>query len=181
MPFIHGPHCRIRSFPTCCPDCKKPVLYWECSHGARVFFDYPIYGKPIRHICQKVHKNKSRVLTTNAEQNQRLLQIETYQCPVCGKIFEQGDGLVRHINQKKKQDDDHADFFGVNLDLIDFDTNVNDTTEDNHPIKPPINNENIFQSSDDPQDISRFKTQQHLNPNQQAFFVLKTPKRKDLP
>jgi uncharacterized C2H2 Zn-finger protein len=178
MPFLHGPHCRIRSFPTKCPECKSPVLFWECSHGTRIFFDYPIYGKPMRHICQKKRERKSFVLITRAEQNQKQLQESTYQCPVCGKLFENEKSLLYHINQKKKQDDNHAEFFGFQLDLIDFDSIL----ENSHEIiqqSQSINlNDNTFDLSDQIQDPSRFKTKQNLSPNQQEFFVLKHTKTK---
>ena len=37
-------------------------------------------------------------------------EIATYQCPVCGKIFDKEQASVRHINQMKKQEDNHASF-----------------------------------------------------------------------
>lgn len=35
----HGPDCQtVRSYPTECPSCKERVVYYECSHGSRMFF-----------------------------------------------------------------------------------------------------------------------------------------------
>ena len=176
MPFHHGAYCRLRSFPTKCPVCKSPVLYWECTHGARVFFDYPIYGKAIRHICQKRKSSKSRVAITQVQQNQQQLEVATYQCPVCGKIFDKEQALARHINQMKKQEDNHAVFFGFQLDLIDFDSEIDNPQEILEQSNALDCKDNEFDLSDLTQDLSKFKTKQNLRPNQQEFFTLKSKK-----
>ena len=48
----HGRHCYLRSYQTKCPKCGVDVLYWECTHGSKVFFKYPPYGKLVRHFCR---------------------------------------------------------------------------------------------------------------------------------
>ena len=58
----HGKHCYLRSFQTSCRKCGADVLYWECTHGSKIFFDYPPYGKLRRHYCRNLdgisHKRK---------------------------------------------------------------------------------------------------------------------------
>ena len=49
----HGKHCYLRSFQSKCPKCNVNILFWECTHGCKVFFEYPPYGKLVRHICRR--------------------------------------------------------------------------------------------------------------------------------
>ena len=35
----HGPECYTRMFQTICRDCDRPVWYFSCNHGSKVFFD----------------------------------------------------------------------------------------------------------------------------------------------
>jgi hypothetical protein len=49
----HGKHCYYRSFQTKCLRCGVEVLYWECRHGCKIFFNYPPYGKLIQHRCRR--------------------------------------------------------------------------------------------------------------------------------
>jgi hypothetical protein len=50
----HGKKCKtLRRWRTKCPDCKKPVIYWECNCGSKVFFDTTADpGEPLnKHEC----------------------------------------------------------------------------------------------------------------------------------
>lgn len=40
----HSPSCRTWSYKTACPDCKKPVFFFSCNCGSRIFFD--LLGPP---------------------------------------------------------------------------------------------------------------------------------------
>jgi hypothetical protein len=128
MVAYHGPHCRIRSFPTKCRKCNASVLYWECAHGVKTFLNYPIYGKPIRHRCNHNSSSKSKVIKGFDEILLNSLHKNRYQCPVCAKIFETQTDLNHHISVQKKQDDAHALYFGSILNKLEFD-NVSERQE----------------------------------------------------
>ena len=102
-------------------------MYWECECGAKAFFGLPIYGKPIRHVCQKTIGlgKRSRPWTVVKEVPERDWQEigrdKIFQCPCCNKIFKNEKGFSTHIIQMKKSDPLHKDFFEAELDLIDFD------------------------------------------------------------
>lgn len=107
----HGKHCYKRSFPTKCPRCGEEVLYWECTHGCKVFFEYPPYGKLIRHRCKKQNKkntkNKYPVIVKGPL---GMPEINFPSCPACGKIFKSEGDLQQHLNQKKKSDFLHKQY-----------------------------------------------------------------------
>ena len=106
----HGKHCQLRAFRTVCPnpDCKKEVFYWECIHGCKVFFEYPIYGKLIRHKCKTIPaggklKKKYRIEVKVPT----FIEKEFFGCPICGKIFKTKEQLNNHIIELKKTDKAH--------------------------------------------------------------------------
>lgn len=37
--YGHPYDCTVRSFPLTCRYCKSTVVYWQCAHGSKVFFD----------------------------------------------------------------------------------------------------------------------------------------------
>jgi len=108
----HGKHCYLRSFQTKCLKCGADVLYWECRHGSKVFFNYPPYGKLIRHFCRHT-TGKLKVKTdfpVIVKIPKGLLEKESPSCPACGKLFKNLKNLNDHINNLKKQDGLHQDF-----------------------------------------------------------------------
>ncbi len=120
----HGKHCYLRSFKTSCPKCKADVLYWECNHGSKIFFEYPPYGKLIKHFCrQNLEKNqRSDPFQVIIKKPIGLLENARTSCPVCGKLFQNDKHLKDHINQMKKNDDNHKDFLE---DQYIFENNFN--------------------------------------------------------
>ena len=48
MHVLHPYVCTSRKFPTDCRRCGQRVVYWECDHGSKVFFDPPDRGE---HQC----------------------------------------------------------------------------------------------------------------------------------
>ena len=48
MYFGHPYDCTARKFPFSCPLCNSTVIYWECHHGSKVWFDPPDQGE---HNC----------------------------------------------------------------------------------------------------------------------------------
>jgi hypothetical protein len=101
----HGSHCYLRSFKTKCPNCGADVLYWECTHGCKVFFEYPPYGKLIKHICKKRrHKNVKKEYKNIVKTPKGLLENSNVYCPACGKAFDNEASLHNHIQEKKKFD-----------------------------------------------------------------------------
>lgn len=121
-------HITKRSFKTTCRECGKPVLFWECDIcHAKAFFSLPIYGKPIRHICDKYLIPKQKKLpkwrTPIEEKEHHPLDIKeftTFNCPVCEKVFRTESQFNDHIRQMKKFDEGHRIFFDNVLDMINF-------------------------------------------------------------
>ncbi len=155
MPRYHGPHCRLRSFPTKCRKCGVMVLYWECTHGCRALFEYPVYGRPLKHHCQEIKKKKTVAIITHNEHKIQLMERSTYQCPVCEKIFETDNALMTHIRQLKKTDDFHAHFFGEVLDLINFDKDDEQIYKETEELNT---NEEIFNVDNNMEDATKYKT-----------------------
>lgn len=110
-------NCTRRAWKTTCPNCKKDVFYWECIHGSRVFFEYPIYGKLIKHVCESIPtsiaqlqiKKINQLIVLNRKQDlQATSSNNTHKnnisymwkphpkCPVCNKIFKNKMDLNQH-------------------------------------------------------------------------------------
>jgi len=109
----HGKHCYLRSFQTVCKKCGADVLYWECTHGSKMFFEYPPYGKLIRHICKKnrgLMRGKKN-FPTIVKTPKGLLENPYFSCPVCGKLFRKEIYLKDHLNEQKKNNSEHKLFF----------------------------------------------------------------------
>ena len=111
----HGKHCVLRTFPTKCPKCKEDVLYWECTHGCKLFFNYPIYGKLIKHICKREVLNKKKKFPVIVKAPIKLLKEEKPSCSVCGKPFNSINDLNSHLREIKKIDPPHKLFYENSL------------------------------------------------------------------
>jgi len=108
----HGRHCYLRSFKTNCKKCGKEVLYWECTHGSKLFFNYPPYGKLIRHNCRGIeYKNKKKSYQVIVKTPNKNLINPSPSCPVCGKLFKYEEEILDHLKELKKNDDLHKHFF----------------------------------------------------------------------
>ena len=103
----HGKHCYLRSFQTSCRKCGADVLYWECTHGSKIFFEYPPYGKLQRHYCRNLNgiSHKRKIFPVVVKKPKGLLENPYFSCPVCGKL------LKDHLNELKKNDSKHKLFF----------------------------------------------------------------------
>ncbi len=135
----HGKHCYLRSFKTSCPTCGADVLYWECTHGSKIFFEYPPYGKLVKHYCRKYLSSKSQkkkfkviVKTPN-----RLFDDPKISCPICGKLFDSNISLDNHLIMLKRTDPEHKNFF---KDRIKF------SEEDHYKNRKKQKENNSFQS-----------------------------------
>jgi len=108
----HGKHCYLRSFQTKCLKCGADVLYWECRHGSKIFFNYPPYGKLIRHYCRQSKGNLQRKtkFPVIVKSPKGLLENESPSCPMCGKLFKNLESLNDHLNNLKNQDALHENF-----------------------------------------------------------------------
>ena len=117
----HGKHCYLRSFQTSCRKCGADVLYWECTHGSKIFFEYPPYGKLQRHFCRQARgflsaKKKYPVVVKSPK---GLLEEPYFICPICAKIFKTKKALEDHIKERKKNDLEHFLFDTNKLNFID--------------------------------------------------------------
>ncbi|MFX1275153.1 MAG: hypothetical protein ACFFBP_09815 [Promethearchaeota archaeon] len=109
---IHGKHCYLRSFKTNCRKCGSEVLYWECTHGSKLFFNYPPYGKLIKHYCRGITaKNKKKKYPVIVKSPNKILIKASPSCPACGKLFKSEGGVLEHLKQVKKSDNLHEFFF----------------------------------------------------------------------
>jgi len=108
------------------------VLYWESTSGAKAFFNRPAYGRLQRHHCpNRSQKKKHQVIATFADHQRKKYQKSiSYQCPVCRKIFEKEPSLVTHLKKLAKQDDAHGDFMEQVSDLISWNPQSPDSSQD---------------------------------------------------
>ena len=134
----HGKHCFLRSFQTSCPSCGADVLYWECHHGSKIFFQYPPYGKLIKHYCRS-SQTKSKVKTIHpiiVKIPKRIFEVSIINCPICGKIFKNESNLHDHIEQMKKNDLQHKLFV---QNKLSFDEDLNNKVQVEFPKFGKIN------------------------------------------
>ncbi len=152
---------KLRSFPTKCKFCGKPILYWESTQGAKVFFNLPIYGRPIRHHCQARHSKKKKpiVKETALDHLRKKVERVSFQCPVCGKIQTTEQDLDNHLRQLRKYDDSHAEFYEM-FDFISEDK-IEDKSESDSLSSP----------------LKSFQTAHNLDVNDDRF-ILKTKSSK---
>ncbi|MFX1501724.1 MAG: hypothetical protein ACFFDH_12230 [Promethearchaeota archaeon] len=117
----HGKHCYLRSFQSKCPKCNASVLYWECTHGSKVFFEYPPYGKLVRHYCRH-HKGSLHIKKTYpviVQKPKGLLEKKSLSCPICGKLFKNANSVKNHIENLRKNDIYHKLFFENKISFED--------------------------------------------------------------
>ena len=93
----HGKHCFLRSFQTTCQRCGADVLFWECTHGSRIFFNYPPYGKLIRHRCSLNKGKNIKKFPIIVKTPEGLLKEPSPSCPACGKLFKYELHLKDHL------------------------------------------------------------------------------------
>lgn len=143
----HGKHCYLRSFKTSCPTCGADVLYWECTHGSKIFFEYPPYGKLIKHYCRnhlssKAQKNKFKVIVKTPN---RLFEDSSISCPICGKTFTNKSSLDNHLNTLRKIDPEHKRLFGHAIEFSEEEHHKKSKKqkEDNSPPSPKFGQLNI--------------------------------------
>ena len=117
----HGKHCYLRSFQVKCLKCGIDVLYWECTHGCKVFFEYPPYGKLIKHNCRLyMNKNRKNKYTIIVKKPNKLLKDVSPSCPICGKLFRTENDVIEHLKQIKKTDELHKNYFENDLSFESF-------------------------------------------------------------
>ncbi|MHA1372035.1 MAG: hypothetical protein ACTSWN_02820 [Promethearchaeota archaeon] len=148
MNFAHGKWCRTRSFPFICKSCGARLLYWECSHGSKVVFEFDSRGRlKGKHKCKKTITNKNKAkkkqyfdydsnfdLSTISKTFLEKLFEKSYQCPVCMKKFKEEKQYYNHLKSKKEYDNKHAAFFEENYDVLKLIM----SGKDDATIHPPI-------------------------------------------
>ena len=111
----------VKCFVTTCKFCNESVMYWEGSRGSKMFFNFPIYGKFIQHLCKKREKIWVKPESAKQKRNKKQIDKSTIQCPVCSKKFKTKQSITAHIKNMKKIDNLHHEFFDVALDFIQSD------------------------------------------------------------
>ncbi|MBA7695892.1 hypothetical protein ES703_104532 [subsurface metagenome] len=136
----HGKHCYLRSFQSKCPKCNASVLFWECTHGSKVFFEYPPYGKLVRHFC-RYHKgafNVKKKFQIIVKKPKGLLDYQSPSCPVCGKLFKNISSLEDHLEILKKNDIYHKLFFDNKISFEDkFVENIHKNSDQTKLLEQP--------------------------------------------
>ena len=100
----HGKHCYLRFFQNKCPKYNDNILFWECTHGSKYFFEYPPFGRFLRHFYRI---SRSTVIIKknfrNIVKKQREISLKkSPSCPICGKLFKNAISLKKHIEDSKK-------------------------------------------------------------------------------
>ena len=149
----HGKHCYLRSFQTSCKKCGANVLYWECTHGSKIFFEYPPYGKLQRHFCRKDRglSNKRKEFPIVVKPPKGLLENPYFNCPVCGKIFKKDTSLQDHFKELNKDDLEHYLFSNNKLVFNNKFNNKNKLDSDSNKFryKPKFGRINIKASKEE--------------------------------
>ena len=149
----HGKHCYLRSFQTSCRKCGADVLYWECTHGSKIFFEYPPYGKLQRHYCRNVQGlfNKRKEFPIVVKPPKGLLEEPYFNCPVCGKLFRTDHALQNHMKESKKDDLEHFLFYDDKLKFNDKFSQKNKfgSESDKFRYKPKFGRINIKTSKEE--------------------------------
>ncbi len=149
----HGKHCYLRSFQTVCKKCGADVLYWECTHGSKMFFQYPPYGKLIRHRCQKegglLKGRKKFPIVVKTPKG--LLGEPYYSCAVCGKMFRDEGSLKDHFNAQRKNDLEHKMFSSNKLSFQNINSSMNNSIDNSNKVqhKPKFGRINIKTSKEE--------------------------------
>ncbi|MHA1757129.1 MAG: C2H2-type zinc finger protein [Promethearchaeota archaeon] len=137
----HGRYCLLRAFPTNCPKCGEKVFYWECKHGSKVFFNYPPYGKLIRHICQSYLKKNIKEKFKIIVKTPKILPENTFiTCPICAKSFKNENALEQHIKSLRNIDEMHYKYY--NNEII-FDELRNESNRRQNNYFPKFGRINI--------------------------------------
>ena len=149
----HGKHCYLRSFQTSCRKCGADVLYWECTHGSKMFFEYPPYGKLIRHNCRKDREllRGEKKYPIVVKTPRALLGEPYYSCAVCGKTFRDESSLKDHIKTQKKNDLEHKMCFRNKLTIQNLNRSMNNSCPNHNTVqhKPKFGRINIKTSKDE--------------------------------
>ncbi len=110
----HRKHCYLRVFQSKCPKCNATVLYWECTHGNKVFFEYSSYGNLMSYFCLYdlvlFNKKKNFQIVVKKEPIE-LLEKQSPNCPVCRKLFKNINSSEKHLENLRKNDIYHTLFF----------------------------------------------------------------------
>nr|MDO8108889.1 hypothetical protein [Candidatus Sigynarchaeota archaeon] len=150
----HDRSCRLRSFPTTCKFCGQKLLYWECTHGCKVMFEFDKFGRLAGH--HKCHGAASGVRSSRplkkrppalAESGFDISSVskkfienlfkESFQCPVCKEKFASEASYYQHLHQKKAIDDNHSAFYRNNGQIIE-NLDITPPGEETVGSEPPV-------------------------------------------
>ncbi|MFX0102281.1 MAG: hypothetical protein ACFFCS_22140 [Candidatus Hodarchaeota archaeon] len=136
-------------------------MYWECTHGCKVFFEFDKFGRfGGKHKCKGRgatsrpkkkrpyfdYDNDFDISTVSKSFIEKLFK-ESYKCPVCKEEFASESHYYQHLNGKKNYDDDHNKFYNQNKNTIEYLTDEETR---------PINLESCENTSLGPEKVSKF-------------------------
>jgi len=166
----HDHSCRLRSFPTTCKFCGAKLLYWECTHGCKLMFEFDRFGRLAgHHKCRGSLPGvrSSRPLKPRppalAEEGFDISSVskafieklfkDSFQCPVCKERFTSESSYYQHLRQKKAMDDKHEQFYRDNGPVIE---KLDVTAADNTPKETPAPSTTLKQASLKPEKVTIF-------------------------
>lgn len=164
-----GRYITKRAWVSKCRYCGKDIFYWESVAGHKVIFNYPIYDRLQKHICDQYYQQMQqkfipripKYIRPEPERKNPLEvdEFKIYSCPVCSKPFKSKNILNDHIKTLKKLDENHRIFFDKVLDMIN-ETFEESKTQEEHQENSPIN----IKNKNNPMDINAetYQTDQNI-------------------
>ncbi len=117
------------------------MLYWENTRGSKVFFDYPVVEKFRQHFCKISPKTLPE--KSIAEREFDTHHQTKFQCPICGKIFDQETHLTQHLKDRSRNDPVYRDFF-QNILIFNVLENESEKSENNGKMEMKVGNISQF-------------------------------------
>lgn len=180
-----GRYITKRAWVSKCRYCGKEIFYWESVAGHKVIFNYPIYDRLQKHLCDQYYQQMQqkfipripKYIRPEPERKNPLEidEFKIYSCPVCSKSFKSQSILNDHIKTLKKFDENHRIFFDKVLEMIDETLHETTIEQDYEKIKT-INNKDTNSSLDI--DVNTYQMDQNIKMKTEFGKVVFRDKKK---